>query len=309
MGGKAVADPEKQDGASAESSERELATEPQGKKKSESQASDEGPEKGTRYSAAEIHENVLVAAEEELERPFSELAMSGLASGLLIGFSFLATALAESLLPPKLHALGAAIGYPLGFVFVVMARHQLFTENTLEPVIPLLEHRSAKALRKVLRLWAIVLPANLIGALLCGLVVARTELLEPSVRASLFSVAERSMSGGFLLVFYKGIWAGWLVALMAWLVASTRESLAQIALVWLTVAPIGALGFKHSIVGAVEGFFSVFTQRMSLGGMLGSFEIPSLLGNVLGGVVLVALVNHGQVGESKKSEAEKESGG
>jgi len=262
------------------------------------QAGGDGPQKGTRYSAAEIHENVLEAAEEELGRPFTELAMSGLASGLLIGFSFLAAALVESLLPPKLHALGGAIGYPLGFVFVVMARHQLFTENTLEPVIPLLEHRSATALRKVLRLWAIVLPANVIGAAVFGFVVARTNLVEPSVRASLFSVSERSISGGFLLVFYKAIWAGWLVALMAWLVASTKDTIAQIALVWLTTAPIGALGFKHVVVGAVEGFFAVFVHRTSLGAMLGSFGVPALLGNILGGVVLVALVNHGQVGES-----------
>jgi len=271
------------------------------------QSGGEGPQKGTRYSAAEIHENVLEAAEEELGRPFAELAMSGLASGLLIGFSFLAAALAESLLPERLHAVGSAIGYPLGFVFVVMARHQLFTENTLEPVIPLLEHRSAKALRKVLRLWAIVLPANLVGAAIFGFVVARTNLLEPSVHDMLFKVSEKSLSGGFLLVFYRGIWAGWLVALMAWLVASTHETIAQIAVVWLTTAPIGAFGFKHAIVGAVEGFFAVVTHHMSLGAMLGSFEIPALLGNILGGVVLVALVNHGQVGESGGSSAKPES--
>lgn len=264
----------------------------------------DGPQTGTRYSAAEIHENVLEAAEEELDRPLGELAWSAVASGLLIGFSFLATALLESVMPVRLHAIAAALGYPLGFMFVVMGRHQLFTENTLEPVIPLLEHRSRRALLKVLRLWAIVLPLNLAGAAVFGLVAARTNLLEPQVALALHTVAARSLSGGFLLVFYRAIWAGWLVALMAWLVASTRDSLAQLALVWLTTAPIAAFGFKHAIVGGVEGFFAVFGGQMTLGGMLGSFELPALLGNVLGGVVLVALVNHGQVTESSGGRRE-----
>jgi formate/nitrite transporter FocA (FNT family) len=284
------------------SDEEPKAAEPAPEQREVKEGAGDGPQIGTRYSAAEIHENVLEAAEEELGRPFGELAWSALASGLLIGFSFLATALLQSVMPPHMHAIAAAIGYPLGFMFVVMGRHQLFTENTLEPVIPLLERRSMRALRRVLRLWAIVLPLNLIGAAIFGLVVARTNLLEPTVNAALVDVSSRSIAGGFLLVFYRAIWAGWLVALMAWLVASTRESLAQLALVWLTTAPIAAFGFKHAIVGSVEGFFAVFAGRLTLGSMLYSFELPALLGNLLGGVVLVALVNHGQVTESSQAK-------
>jgi formate-nitrite transporter family protein len=259
------------------------------------------PQVGTRFSAEEIHENVSKAAEEELKRPASELVWSSLASGLLIGFSFLASAFLASLVPESLRAAATAVGYPLGFLYVVHGRHQLFTENTLEPVIPLLEKRDSETLGQLLRLWAIVLPLNLVGALVFALVVGHTDVVEPTVRASMLEVARHATSGGALIVFYKGIWAGWLVALMAWLIGATRDTMAQIALVWLATAPIAALGFKHSIAGAVEAFYRAGIGDASWGAMLGGFEIPAILGNIVGGVVLVALVNHGQVSKARAS--------
>jgi formate/nitrite transporter FocA (FNT family) len=267
-----------------------------------------GPQVGTRYSAEEIHQNILKEADEELSRPAVELMLSGLASGLSIGFSFLAVALLRSRMAPENHALAAGLGYPIGFVFVVLARHQLFTENTLEPVIPLLERRDLESLRRVARLWGLVLAANLVGAALFGLVIARTRAMDPALSGTMLDTAREGTGGGALLVFYKAIWAGWLVALMAWLIASTRETIAQISLVWLTTAPIAAFGFKHSIAGATEAFYRAWLGDASWGRMLGSFEVPALLGNIIGGVVLVAMLNHGQAGSKPKSKLIAERG-
>ena len=264
------------------------------------------PQVGTRFSAEEIHENVSKAATEELERPASELVWSSLASGLLIGFSFLASAFLSSLVPEPLRPAATALGYPLGFLYVVHGRHQLFTENTLEPVIPLLEKRNPETLQKLLRLWAIVLPLNLIGALAFALVVGHTQVMEPKVEAAMLEVARHATSGGALIVFYKAIWAGWLVALMAWLIGATRDTTAQIALVWLATAPIAAFGFKHSIAGAVEAFYRAGLGDAGWWSMIGGFEIPAIVGNVVGGVVLVALVNHGQVSRARSSEEDED---
>jgi formate-nitrite transporter family protein len=259
------------------------------------------PQAGTRYSAEEVHENVLDAAEDELDRPALELTYSGVAAGLAIGFSWLATALVSSRMSPENHAIAAALSYPLGFVFVVLAAHQLFTENTLEPVIPLLEKRDGKTFRKVMRLWGIVLPANLIGCMLFSLVIAKTEALDPALNGPLLNVAREATKGGAVLVFYKAIWAGWLVALMAWILAAARDTTSQILVIWLTTAPIAAFGFKHSIAGATEAFYRGWIGDASWGEMWLSFEIPALLGNIVGGVVLVAMVNHGQAGGGKRS--------
>ena len=270
---------------------------------SEGEASGGGPQVGTRYSSAEIHDNVKRQAEEEMDRPVRELAWSGLASGLLIGFSFLIVGFLRDAFPERLHRVAAALGYPIGFVFVVLGRHQLFTENTLEPVIPVLHRRTRQALRRLLRLWAIVLPANMVGALLFALVAAHTQVVPPDLRPSLDRTAAPVVEGGFLLIFYKGIWAGWLIAGMAWLIASTRDTMAQIAIVFLTTAPIAALEFRHSIAGAVEAFYAALTGLTSWGTALLGFELPALLGNIVGGVVLVAMLNHAQAADSSNEES------
>jgi formate-nitrite transporter family protein len=254
---------------------------------------------GTRASAEEIHDNVLKDARKELERPVAALAWSGLDAGLAIAFSNLAGAFLASIAPPRLAHAATALGYPLGFLFVVLARSQLFTENTLEPVLPLLEEPSGETLRKLLRLWAVVLAANLAGAALIALVLARTPLLADPVLSALMNHARESTSGGFGEIFFKAIFAGWLVALMAWLVAATHSTGAQIAIVWFTMAPLAALGFRHSIAGAVDAFARAWAGDATLPHMVGGFLVPALLGNVLGGVVLVALLNHGQVSPQK----------
>ncbi len=258
-------------------------------------SSTQSPGSGTRLSAAEIHDNVVVAADEEMSRPAVELALSSFQAGLMIGFSLLASAYLASLVGPEHRAAAAAAGYPLGFIFVVLARSQLFTENTLDPLLPLLERRDGETLRGVLRLWGIVLGGNLLGTLVFAVVAARTPMINESLGASLHEVAEHATTGGFGLVLYRSIFGGWLVALMAWLVASTSFTGAQILFVWLTTAPIAAFGFRHAIAGAAEAFYQAASGRATWGEMIGAFLIPAILGNVIGGGVLVALLNHGQV--------------
>ena len=80
------------------------------------------PESGTRFSAVEIHDNILKPAKEEMERPAASLLWSSLASGMVIGFSFLASAFASSLASGAHAHAAASAAYPLGFIFVVMAR-------------------------------------------------------------------------------------------------------------------------------------------------------------------------------------------
>ncbi len=256
---------------------------------------------GTRLSADEIYENVSAAAEEELDRSFSSLAWSALAAGLIIGFSFFAAAYLGTLASdPWKHAAQSA-GYPLGFIFVVLARNQLFTENTLEPIIPLLRKPTWPVFRKVLGLWGAVFAGNIAGALLVAWVAARTPMLDGALSPALRDLSRGATEGGFLIVAYRAVFAGWLIALMAWLVASTHETLAQVTLIWLTTAPIAMFGFRHSIAGAVEAFYRAFSGDASWSTMLGSFLVPAVIGNIVGGVFLVALLNHGQVSAAKRN--------
>lgn len=259
------------------------------------------PETGTRLSALEIHENIRAPAVEELERPASSLFFSSLAAGMLIGFSFLASAFVSHYAPePYKHPL-ASMAYPIGFIFVIMGRSELFTENTLEPVIPLLHNRDARTLRQLFRMWGILIVGNLLGALILGWILGATTIIDASLHESMQHVAGESTQGGFGTVFYKGIFGGWLIALLAWLLASTAESIAQLVLIWATTVPIAAFHFRHSIAGSVEAFYRAVTGSAGWGEMLGGFVVPALLGNAIGGVLLVALFNYAQVAEEHES--------
>lgn len=272
----------------------------------QNQSDENAPATGTRLTAGEIYENVRVAAEEELQRPTLALLWSAIAAGLTIGFSFFAGAYLVTLVAAPFKGAAAAAGYPLGFIFVVLARSQLFTENTLEPIIPLLHAPSWSTLRRLLALWGIVLFGNLVGALIFAVIAARTPMVDAEFKNVLLQLSESSTGGGFLLVAYRAIYAGWLIALMAWLIASTRATSAQLILVWLTTAPIAALGFRHSIAGSVEAFYRVFAGAAGWGEMSGGFIVPAILGNVIGGVLFVALLNHGQVAADRASEKVEE---
>lgn len=261
---------------------------------------EEQGQSGTRLTAVEIHDNILEPGEKEMERPAASLLWSSLASGLVIGFSFLASAFASQLVSEEHRHAAAAAAYPIGFIFVIMARSELFTENTLVPVIPFLEHRDRETFLKLLRMWGLLLLGNLVGALIFGWVLARTPVVSVELHPSLTRMAAEATSGGFGQVVYAGVFAGWLIALLTWLLASTHSTGAQIALIWLCTAPISALQFRHSIAGSVEAFYRASAGEASWGSMLGNFVVPSVLGNAIGGVLLVALLNYGQVAPEKE---------
>lgn len=260
----------------------------------------ERPEKGTRLSAVEIHHNILEPARKEMRRPTLSLLMSALASGLVIGFSFLASAFAAGTAAPAYAHAAASAAYPLGFIFVVMARSELFTENTLTPVIPFLEHRDRDTFLHLVRMWVLLLIGNLVGAGIFAWALARTGMVETSLHRHLLEIAQTTTEGGFGRVLYAGVFAGWLIALLSWLLASTQSSATQVAFVWLCTAPIAALHFRHSIAGAVEAFYRAAAGDAAWGRMLGEFVVPAVVGNAIGGVLLVALLNYGQVVADKE---------
>ena len=266
---------------------------------------DERPEKGTRLTAVEIHDNVLEPARQEMRRPIVSLLMSSLASGLVIGFSFLASAFAASSVAPATAHAAASAAYPLGFIFVVMARSELFTENTLTPVIPFLEHRDRDTFLHLVRMWVLLLIGNMVGAIIFAWTLARTGMVETSLHGHLLQIAQQTTEDGFGTVLYAGVFAGWLIALLSWLLASTQSSATQVIFVWLCTAPISALHFRHSIAGSVEAFYRAVLGDASWGRMVGEFVVPAVIGNAIGGVLLVALLNYGQVAPEKQHQREK----
>lgn len=238
-----------------------------------------------------IHEIIREEGEAELRRPVGALAWSGLASGLSMGFSFLTQALLRSNLPdePWRHLIDS-FGYSVGFIIVVLGRQQLFTESTLTAVLPVLARRDKLTGIATLRLWGIVLSANLIGTFLFAAMILPEDLLRPEVYPILVELATATMESPFWVTLLKAIFAGWLIALMVWLLPSAGSARLFVILLLTYVVALGHL--SHIIAGSVEAAFAVLDGQASLGGYVTAFLLPTLIGNTIGGVSLVAFLNH-----------------
>ena len=211
-----------------------------------------------------------------------------------MGFSLIAEGLLRAFLPDAAwRPLLAKLGYSVGFLIVIIGRQQLFTENTLTPIIPLLTRRDARTFRNVLRLWIVVLTANLIGTLTVAWVLGHTAVFEPQIRESFKTVSLEATQGGFSLSLLKGIFSGWLIALMVWMLGGMKEG--HFAVIVVITYLIGIANLTHIIAGSVEAMYLTTTGALSWGQALGGFMLPTLIGNVLGGTSLVAVVNHAQV--------------
>jgi formate/nitrite transporter FocA (FNT family) len=251
-------------------------------------------EKQSRPNAALIHETIRAEGASELERPASALALSGLAAGLSMGFSLLVQGWLRAALPAgPAQQLLAPFGYTIGFLVVVLGRQQLFTENTLTPVLPLLHNRDATTLMRLLRLWAIVLVANVAGTILFAFAVAHSGIFEPARMQAFAVIGREVLAGDFTTTFIRAIFAGWLIALMVWLLPGAEAARVFIIVIVTYVVALGH--FSHIIAGSVDVAFLVAAGQAAWGDYAIRFFVPTLLGNILGGVALVAALNYGQV--------------
>jgi len=242
-----------------------------------------------------IYETVRRHGEEELARPAVSLWWSGIAAGLSIAFSLLAEAMLRLHLPDApWRPLVTSLGYPVGFLIVVLGRQQLFTENTITAVLPVMAQTTRQNFESLGRLWGIVFLANLAGTALAALFCAFAPALSPAQLGAMLEISRHSLAHGWVEMFFLGIPAGFLIAAMVWLMPSAGESI-QFHVVGLMTYLIGLGGFAHIVAGSVEAFLLLWHGELGLGALLWGFTLPVLLGNILGGTVLFALISYAQV--------------
>lgn len=243
-------------------------------------------------SAKVVHEAIRMEGMEELNRPSLSIMWSGLAAGLTMGCSMVADGLLRARLPDASWTdLVSAFGYSSGFVFVTMARQQLFTETTLTVMLPVL-HRT-HSLGDVIRYWSIVFLANVFGTFLFAAACTIHGLFPSEVVHQFAQLGVNAAEPGFLGVLVKGVFAGWLIALMVWLMPAAAGSrfFVIVAITWL----IGAAKFSHVVAGSAETALAALVGNIGWSDYLLHFLAPALIGNSIGGVVFVALLNHAQV--------------
>ncbi len=241
-----------------------------------------------------VHKALLKEGEGELERTWHALGFSGLAAGASMGLSLLLQGGLKHYVPDvSWERLITSLGYPAGFIAVTLGRQQLYTETTLTAFLPFLHHRRTDVLFNVLRLWTVVLIANVLGAFLFAWAAAWTTAFSPELRGTFAEIGAREMSHGFSAAFVKGIFGGWMIALMVWLMPSAEVS--RIWVIGLITYILAVSELTHIVAGSLDGLFAVLEGRATVGTFAWNFFIPVLAGNTIGGIVFVAALNHAQV--------------
>ncbi len=260
-----------------------------------------------RPSAQDIYEQVANNARQELGRSGISLTISGLAGGIFMGLSAMGNAIAIALLTPVGATPTSAtlfvgkLFYPLGFIVVILGRSQLFTENTLYPVALVLAEQNH--FWKTVRLWAVVLPANVLGALAFAALATLTNALSPTVVQSLSQLGLDAVHHPAATIFWSGVMGGWIIATVAWLVSGSHSITGSVMIIWMLAFVVGLGNFAHCIAASGEVFAAILTGRAPWIAFPEWF-LPAVAGNICGGVGMVTLLEYGQVIIGKDSESE-----
>lgn len=258
----------------------------------------------SRPSAHEIYRQVQKNAKEELRRSSISLTISGFTGGIFMGLSALGVGII-------LAKLGSGPGafvvsrmfYPLGFIVVILGRSQLFTENTLYPVALVLTE--PKQIWNTLRLWATVLPSNMLGALTFAALAGLTRSMPADVVQAIAGLGLTAVHQPSSAIFWSGVVGGWLIATAAWLVSGSHSITGSVMIIWALTFVVGLGNFAHCIATSGEILTAVLLHQLPWAAYPQWFG-PAVAGNICGGVVMVTLLEYGQAVLSRTSDDESD---
>ncbi|RNJ26549.1 formate/nitrite transporter family protein [Halosegnis longus] len=248
-----------------------------------------------RFETHEVFQRIVVAADEEATTGARELFFSALAAGFAITVTYLLYASMTAATGGA--PIASVLLYPLGFVFIILGGYQLYTENTLPPVVLLLERLIS--VPRLLSIWGIVLLGNFTGGLAGALVLSQTGVFSSESAAAATDLARKGIEATPVTLFFKAAFAGLIVAGIVWLVYAVRDDVARVLVIYLAFLAVPLGDLFHVVVSFTEGMYLVFNGTVGLAPALGGFVVPVLLGNTVGGVVLVTVVNYFQTTEER----------
>jgi formate/nitrite transporter FocA (FNT family) len=248
-----------------------------------------------------IYEETRKEGQRRLARPPLELATTALVGGFDVAIGVTAYALARRAVGGGAGEIAAAIAFGVGFVFIVVGRSELFTENFLIPVAGL-ERKNASSWLKLGELWAVALVVNIVGGVLIALIVTSNGVLPEGSGQPFVSLAdhivERSTSASLL----SALIAGALMTVMTWFVEGAADSLGvRIVMAWIVGAVIALGMFNHAIVSTIELVFGMrYGADVEISQLLTNLGL-AVAGNLAGGLMFVTFVRSVQAAEGRGS--------
>ncbi|WP_445439264.1 formate/nitrite transporter family protein [Citrobacter portucalensis] len=255
--------------------------------------------------AMAIHEHIRQDGEKEMERDAMALLWSAIAAGLSIGASLLA----KGIFHVQLEGVPGGfllenLGYTFGFIIVIMARQQLFTENTVTAVLPVMQNPTLGNFGLLMRLWSVVLLGNIIGTGVAAWAFEHMPIFDEETRDAFVKIGMDVMKNTPTEMFSNAIISGWLIATMVWMfpAAGAAKIVVIILMTWLI-----ALGdTTHIVVGSVEILYLVFNGTLHWSDFFWPFALPTLAGNICGGTFIFALMSHAQIRNDMSNKRKEE---
>ncbi|MBK0034932.1 formate/nitrite transporter family protein [Erwinia sp. S43] len=255
--------------------------------------------------AAAVHEQIRQEGEKELERDGLALLFSAIAAGISMGASLMA----KGIFQVNLHEVPGGfllenLGYTFGFIIVIMARQQLFTENTVTAVLPVMHKPTVGNGLLLLRLWGLVLLGNLIGTALASLGFIHMPIFDDATRSAFVSISQKVMENPPNEMFANAVVSGWIIATMVWMFPSAGAAKIWVIILMTWLVALGDLA--HIVVGSVEIFYLVFNGDIPWQQFIWPFALPTLAGNIIGGTFIFALLSHAQIRNDMRNKAKAE---
>lgn len=252
-------------------------------------------EKDAPKTHGEILRDQISEAQETYEKSTSSLFLSSITAGLEIGFSYLMICAVFFFLEDKMEEGSIfkmiSLVYPLGFILVVLGQSILFTEQTALLTLPVLNKK--RTISSMMRLWGIVISGNLIGGYFIALILnwlgPRLGIFNKEV---VVTIATHVLDAAPMVILVSAIIAGWLMGLLSWLLASAKDTISRIVMIFLITSVMAFTGLHHSIIGSIEVFSGMLkSPEISFVAYL-SFQSLALLGNAFGGAIFVGLIKY-----------------
>jgi len=250
-------------------------------------------EESKKYS--EILSSIIHEGEVIFKIKKRALFLSSCLAGLEIGFSYtlictLYFLMVNSVPEPFIYKMFGFV-YPLGFILVVLGKSALFTEQTSVLALPVLNRQ--RTIIELLIIWGVVIIGNIIGGIVfvfsIGSIASHLGIFDHS---TMVTIGTHVLNHSYWVLFLSAIFAGWLMGLLTWFLNSTTDVLTRIVIIALITGTIGFVGFHHSIVGNIEVFGAyLYSDTISIADY-SSFLLLTLLGNGVGGAIVVGLFKY-----------------
>jgi len=255
------------------------------------------------FSPKEIAARVESIGVAKARLPWLSMLMLSVLAGAFIGLGALYFVLVRS--DPTLgfaarQVLGG-VAFSLGLVLVVVAGAELFTGNNL---LAMAWADGKITTGDLLRNWAIVCVGNFIGAAGLALLVflsRHTEMNNGAIAEEYLRIATAKVTMPFWTAFFRGVLCNVLVCMAVWMALAGRSVIDKIAAIVFPISAFVAAGFEHSIANMYVVPLAMLLQTFDNIGAtahtitwagLFSNLIPVIMGNIIGGSVLVGLVYH-----------------